>query len=210
MAWRSPRSRCCSSARSRSRTGRSSGCCSRRASPSCRLRPCACGTRDPSGSTSTGGSIRMTRRISREVPMRFKDRSEAGRSLGERLRDEGLDDPVVLGLPRGGVVVASEVADALGAPLDVIVARKLGVPWQPELAFGAVAPGVVVLRDDVVRAAGLDDREIEAAAAREGAKLEELARRYRGGADPVPPRGRPAVLVDDGRATGAAATAAAR
>lgn len=142
--------------------------------------------------------------------MRFKDRSEAGRLLGERLRDEHIEDPVVLGLPRGGVVVAAEVADALGAPLDVLVARKLGVPWQPELAFGAVAPGVVVLRDDVVRAAGLDDREIEAAAAREGAKLEELARRYRGGADPVPLRGRTAVLVDDGLATGATATAAAR
>src|SRR5260221_8692282 len=210
MAWRSPRSRSCSSACSRSRTGRSSGCCSRRASPSCRLRPCACGTRDPSGSTSTGGSIRMTRRISREVPMRFKDRSEAGRLLGERPRDEHIEDPVVLGLPRGGVVVAAEVAAALGAPLDVLVARKLGVPWQPELAFGAVAPGVVALRDDVVAAAGLRGPVIDEAAARESAKLVELAARYRGDSAAVNVRGRTTVIVVHGLATGATATAPPR
>ena len=118
--------------------------------------------------------------------MRFGDRVEAGRLLGERLRDEGLEDPVVLGLPRGGVVVAAEVAEAIGAPLDVLVARKLGVPWQPELAFGAVAPGIVVLRDDVVAAAGLRRADIDAAAARESVKLAELADRYRGGAPPIP------------------------
>ena len=142
--------------------------------------------------------------------MRFKDRSEAGRLLGERLRDEHIEDPVVLGLPRGGVVVAAEVADALGAPLDVLVARKLGVPWQPELAFGAVAPGVVALRDDVVAAAGLRGPAIDAAAARESAKLVELAARYRGDAAAVPVRGRTTVIVDDGLATGATATAAVR
>jgi predicted phosphoribosyltransferase len=142
--------------------------------------------------------------------MRFSDRVEAGRLLGERLRDEGLDDPVVLGLPRGGVVVAAEVADALGAPLDVLVARKLGVPWQPELAFGAVAPGVVALRDDVVAAAGLRRTDIDAAAARESVKLTELAARYRGDAPPVSVRGRTAVIVDDGLATGATAMAAVR
>lgn len=140
----------------------------------------------------------------------FRDRVAAGRLLGDRLRQEHLDDPVVLGLPRGGVVVASEVAEALGAPLDIIVARKLGVPRQPELAFGAVAPGVVVLRHDVVRAAGIPEREIEPAAARERARLEELARRYRGDAMPIALRGRTAVVVDDGLATGATATAAAR
>ena len=142
--------------------------------------------------------------------MRFKDRSEAGRLLGERLRELRLDDPVVLGLPRGGVVVAAEVADAIGAPLDVLVARKLGVPWQPELAFGAVAPGIVALRDDVVAAAGLRRADIEVAAARETAKLAELAVRYRGDAPAVAVRGRTAVIVDDGLATGATATAAAR
>jgi len=142
--------------------------------------------------------------------MRFTDRVEAGRLLGERLRDAGLDDPVVLGLPRGGVVIAAEVAEALGAPLDVLVARKLGVPWQPELAFGAVAPGVVALRDDVVAAAGLQRADIEAAAARESAKLATLAARYRGDAPPIALRGRTAVIVDDGLATGATAMAAVR
>src|SRR5205823_9542423 len=105
------------------------------------------------------------RSMRRNGRMRFGDRVEAGRLLGERLRDEGLEDPVVLGLPRGGVVVAAEVAEAIGAPLDVLVARKLGVPWQPELAFGAVAPGVVALRDDVVAVAHLRRPEIDAAAA---------------------------------------------
>jgi len=142
--------------------------------------------------------------------MRFTDRVEAGRLLGQRLREERLDDPVVLGLPRGGVVVAAEVADALGAPLDVLVARKLGVPWQPELAFGAVAPGVVALRDDVVAVAHLRRSDIDAAAARESAKLPALAASYRGDAPRVELRGRTAVIVDDGLATGATATAAVR
>ena len=140
----------------------------------------------------------------------FRDRAEAGRALGRRLREQGLEDPVVLGLPRGGVVVAAEVADELNAPLDVLVARKLGVPWQPELAFGAVAPGIVALRDDVVVAAGITRAQIDDAATRESAKLAELAQRYRGGSAPVTVRGRTAVIVDDGLATGATATAAAR
>jgi len=140
----------------------------------------------------------------------FRDREEAGRSLGARVREARLDDPVILGLPRGGVVVAAGVADALGAPLDIVVARKLGVPWQPELAFGAVAPGVVVLREDVVAAAGLGPRDIEAAAARESAKLDALAREYRGEVSPAEVAGRTAVIVDDGLATGATATAAVR
>lgn len=142
--------------------------------------------------------------------MTFPDRQEAGRALGERLREARLDAPVVLGLPRGGVVVAAAVAEALGAPLDIVVARKLGVPWQPELAFGAVAPGVVVLREDVVAAAGLGPADIDAAAARESAKLGDLARAYRGDVPAVELRGRCAVVVDDGLATGATATAAAR
>jgi putative phosphoribosyl transferase len=142
--------------------------------------------------------------------MHFRDRVEAGRLLGARLRGRLLDDPVVLGLPRGGVVVAAEVAEALGAPLDIVVARKLGVPWQPELAFGAVAPGAVALRDDVIAATGLERAVVDAAAARESAMLPELARRYRGDTPPVTLRGRTVVIVDDGLATGATATAAAR
>ncbi len=140
----------------------------------------------------------------------FRDRIEAGQALGRRLREEALGEPVVVGLPRGGVVVAAGVADALDAPLDIIVARKLGVPWQPELAFGAVAPGVVALRDDVIVAAGIGRSQIAEAAERESAKLAELAERYRGGKPAVPLRGRTAILVDDGLATGATATAAVR
>ncbi|HEV2249995.1 MAG TPA: phosphoribosyltransferase [Candidatus Limnocylindria bacterium] len=142
--------------------------------------------------------------------MRFRDRVDAGGALGRRLREEPLDDPVVLGLPRGGVVVAAGVADALAAPLDIVVARKLGVPWQPELAFGAVAPGVIALRDDVIGASGLGRSDIDAAAARESAKLAELATRYRGDLAAVPLGGRTAIVVDDGLATGATATAAVR
>jgi putative phosphoribosyl transferase len=149
-------------------------------------------------------------RVRRADRVTFRDRVEAGRLLGERLRDEKLDDPVVLGLPRGGVVVAAEVAAALGAPLDIVVARKLGVPWQPELALGAVAPGAVALRDDVIAATGIDQGEVAAAVARVSAMLSELERRYRGDAPPVPLQGRTAVIVDDGLATGATATAAVR
>jgi putative phosphoribosyl transferase len=140
----------------------------------------------------------------------FRDRVEAGRALGRRLREQQLDDPVILGLPRGGVVVAAEVADELAAPLDVLVARKLGVPRQPELAFGAVAPGIVALREDVVHAAGITTAQIDDATARESAKLAELAERYRGGEAPIRVRGRTAIVVDDGLATGATATAAVR
>src|SRR5256885_12618653 len=150
------------------------------------------------------------RSMLRSERVRFGDRVEAGRLLGERLRDEGLEDPVVLGLPRGGVVVAAEVADALGAPLDIVVARKLGVPWQPELAFGAVAPGVVALRADVMAGEDLSPSEIAEAAARESAKLVVLAARYRRNAPAVPVGGRIAIIVDDGLATGATATAAVR
>ena len=142
--------------------------------------------------------------------MMFRDRAEAGRLLGERLREERLERPVVLGLPRGGVVVAAGVADALDAPLDILVARKLGVPWQPELAFGAVAPGVVVLRDEVVRAARIDRATITAAADRESAHLADLAQRYRAGVPPVALAGTTVIVVDDGLATGATATAAVR
>ena len=142
--------------------------------------------------------------------MTYRDRVDAGRQLGARLRDLQLDDPVVLGLPRGGVVVAAEVARALAAPLDIVVARKLGVPWQPELAFGAVAPEVVVLQQDVLHAIGLEPGEIDAAVARETARLGPLAARYRGDVPPLPLRDRTVILVDDGLATGATATAAAR
>jgi putative phosphoribosyl transferase len=115
----------------------------------------------------------------------------------------------VLGLPRGGVPVAAQVARALGAPLDVIVVRKVGVPDQPELAMGAVGEdGVRVVNDDVVRAAGIDDAQWERVEAREREELARRSARFRGERPRVPLAGRIAVVVDDGVATGATALAA--
>jgi predicted phosphoribosyltransferase len=140
---------------------------------------------------------------------RFADRADAGRQLAQKLRHVG-DDPVVIGLPRGGVAVAYEVAKALDAPLDVIAARKLGAPHQPELAIGAIAPGASVLRTDIIEALGISDDEIARIAERERARAAELERRFRHGRTPPDLRGRTAIVVDDGLATGATATAAVR
>jgi predicted phosphoribosyltransferase len=135
----------------------------------------------------------------------FADRRDAGRTLAQRLAAyEGRSDVVVLGLPRGGVVVAYEVAKALHAPLDVYVVRKLGVPGQEELAFGAIASGDVrVLNHDVVHALGLTQDDIESVAAREHRELERRERLYRGDKPPLDLTGKTAILVDDGLATGA-------
>jgi putative phosphoribosyl transferase len=140
----------------------------------------------------------------------FADRREAGRELAGRLAHHaGRDDVVVLGLPRGGVPVADEVARALGAPLDVLVVRKLGVPGREELAMGAIASGGVrVLNGDVIAAAGVSRREIEAVAEREGRELERREGAYRGGRPPIDVAGRTAIVVDDGLATGATMRAA--
>jgi predicted phosphoribosyltransferase len=140
----------------------------------------------------------------------FRDRGHAGRVLAGRLRHlAGRPDVIVLGLPRGGVPVAAEIARALGVPLDVFVVRKLGVPGHEELAMGAIASGGVrVLNDDVIEEVGIDDALIARAAA---AELEELSRReraYRGERGPVDVRGKVVVLVDDGLATGATMRAA--
>jgi putative phosphoribosyl transferase len=142
----------------------------------------------------------------------FADRNAAGRELAERLsRYAGHDDVVVLGLPRGGVPVAYEVARALGAPLDVFVVRKLGVPGHEELAMGAIASGDVrVLNDDVVAATGIDQHEIEAVADREHVELERRERAYRGDRDPIDVEGQTAIVVDDGLATGATMRAAVK
>jgi predicted phosphoribosyltransferase len=141
---------------------------------------------------------------------RFRNRAEAGRELAERLRAyEGRDDVIVLGLPRGGVPVAAEVARALQAPLDVFLVRKLGVPGHEELAFGAIASGgASVLNREVVGALGIDDATIEEVAAREQAELARRAEAYRGSVEPPDVRGRTAILVDDGLATGASMRAA--
>ena len=139
----------------------------------------------------------------------FRDRREAGRLLAEALRRLTLEDPVVLGLPRGGVPVAYEVARALDAPLDVLVARKIGAPSNPEFAIGAVAEGGVEVLDHAsIRALSLSHEELEHAIEYARAQLDERTRRYRKDAAPVPVEGRTAVIVDDGLATGATARAA--
>ena len=141
--------------------------------------------------------------------MMFDDRVDAGRRLGARLRDLRDEPVVVLGLPRGGVPVAAEVARALGAPLDVIVVRKLGVPFQPELGMGAVGEdGVRVINPEIVRGAGVSADELAAAEARERAEVARRARRYRGQRPRRALDGRTAVIVDDGVATGSTARAA--
>jgi putative phosphoribosyl transferase len=141
--------------------------------------------------------------------MVFVDRVDAGRRLAARLKHLQGESVVVLGLPRGGVPVALEVAQALDAPLDVIVVRKLGVPFQPELGMGAIGEdGVRIVNDDVVQMAGVSDREFAAVEDRERAELERRARRFRGDRSRTELDGRTAVIVDDGVATGSTARAA--
>ncbi|HEY7565410.1 MAG TPA: phosphoribosyltransferase family protein [Acidimicrobiia bacterium] len=141
---------------------------------------------------------------------RFHDRREAGQLLGAHLRERDLTDPIVLGLPRGGVVVAAEVAAVLGAPLDVILVRKLGVPFQPELAMGAVSEGGVRILDEfLIRAARINEAQLQLVEERERRNLAEAADRFRQGRSPLDLNGKTAILVDDGIATGATAHAAA-
>ena len=144
-----------------------------------------------------------------EVAMFFTDRADAGRRLAARLVHLRGEHVVVLGLPRGGVPVASLVARALGAPLDVIIVRKLGVPFQPELGMGAVGEdGVVVINREVVRLAGVSAGELAAVQAREQARVAARAAGYRARRPREPLDGRVAVVVDDGIATGSTARAA--
>jgi putative phosphoribosyl transferase len=145
----------------------------------------------------------------RSQQMPFVDRRDAGRRLAERLMYLQAENVVVLGLPRGGVPVAFEVARALGAPLDVIVVRKLRVPFQPELAMGAVGEGGArVLNDEVVRMAEVSQQELAAVEDRERVEVDRRARRFRGDRPRVSLAGRVAVVIDDGIATGATARAA--
>jgi putative phosphoribosyl transferase len=139
----------------------------------------------------------------------FADRVDAGRQLATRLQHLRGQDAVVLGLPRGGVPVAFEVAQALDLPLDVIVVRKLGVPYQPELAMGAIGEGGArVLDSRVLAATRVSDDELAAIESRERAELEARVARLRRGRDPVDLTGRIAVIVDDGIATGSTARVA--
>jgi putative phosphoribosyl transferase len=139
----------------------------------------------------------------------FADRTDAGKLLAEHLGRFAVEDVVVLGLPRGGVPVAAEVAAALEAPLDVIVVRKLGVPFQPELAMGAIGEdGARVINDEVVGLAHITRKELAAAEARERPELERRARRFRAAGPRIDLQGRTALIVDDGIATGSTARAA--
>jgi putative phosphoribosyl transferase len=143
----------------------------------------------------------------------FADRTDAGRRLAAALAHLRDEHPVVLALPRGGVPVGFEVAKALGAPLDVLLVRKIGAPFQPELAAGAVVDGaepVLVRNEEVIRAYGIEEDWIEAEAARQLAEIERRRRLYCGDRSPVPVRGRTAILVDDGIATGTTVRAALR
>lgn len=141
----------------------------------------------------------------------FQDRQDAGRQLAERLLRYRDAAPVVLALPRGGVPVAAEISRKLDAPLDVIVARKLGAPGQPELAIGAVAPGGVrLVNERLVRWLGIPEDWIEQAAEREQAEVQSRIRRFRRGRSAPEVRDRTAIVVDDGIATGMTARAAIR
>lgn len=143
--------------------------------------------------------------------MRFQDRREAGEALGRLLAQGEHARPVVLGLPRGGVPVAEEVARILGAPLDVLVVRKLGVPGYPELAMGAVGEGgAMILNEGVIASAGVPRDEVARCAERERAEVVRRTVRFREGRAGVDLAGRTAIVVDDGFATGATARAACR
>ncbi|MCU1428550.1 MAG: phosphoribosyltransferase [Actinomycetia bacterium] len=141
--------------------------------------------------------------------MSFRDRADAGRRLAALLEPLRAERPVVLALPRGGVPVGFEVARALGAQLDVILVRKLGVPGQPELGMGAIGEGNVrVVNDEIRRARGVTEAQVAMVEARERVELERRARTFRGGGEMVPIAGRTVVVVDDGIATGSTARAA--
>jgi putative phosphoribosyl transferase len=142
--------------------------------------------------------------------MRFADRAEAGRSLADALERFRDDDAVVLAIPRGGVVVGAEVARHLGAPLDVVVPRKIRAPGNPELGLGAVAHGVRVLDEVLISRLHVTASYVEDEMSRGIREIERRERVYRGDRRATPVRGRPAIVVDDGIATGGTAVAALR
>lgn len=141
--------------------------------------------------------------------MRFADRRRAGEELGKTLVGLGPNDPVVYALPRGGVPVGFEVADALGCPLDILIVRKIGVPYQPELAMGALAEGGVTVRNqDIMAVAQIDEAEFDRVVDSERRELDHRVAMFRGEHPSISPAGHTAVVVDDGLATGSTALAA--
>lgn len=145
--------------------------------------------------------------------MPFVDRADAGRHLAKALTAYKKQSPVILALPRGGVPVAAEVASALGAPLDLILVRKIGVPYQPELAMGAVVDGgepVVVRNESVIRLSGVNETEFNAIRDEQLAEIERRRKLYLGDRPHPQISGRIVIIVDDGIATGATTRAALR
>jgi len=145
--------------------------------------------------------------------MSFRNRIEAGRKLAAALVSYRDKRPVVLALPRGGVPVAAEVASTLSAPLDLILVRKIGVPFEPELAMGAVVDGgssIIVRNEDVIRHAGIEEVEFQAVCETQLAEIERRRERYLGNRERADVTGRTAIVVDDGIATGATIRAALR
>lgn len=142
--------------------------------------------------------------------MIFRDRIEAGRRLAQEFARLEGQDVVVLGIPRGGVEVGAEVARAHGWPLDTVIPRKVRAPGNPELGLGAIAPGVRVLDERMIRTLGVSDEYLEREIAEEEEEIRRRADAYRGGRPPVPLEGKVAVVVDDGVATGGTAVAALR
>ena len=151
----------------------------------------------------TRGRERTMTRASSVSQRRYANRREAGRLLASRLASLRTRSPIVLALPRGGVPVGAEIARALGAPLDVIVVRKLGVPFQPELGMGAVGEGGVrVVDEEIVAATHVTPGEFATVEERERVEVERRSRRYHGGRPMVSIEGQTVVVVDDGIATG--------
>jgi len=145
--------------------------------------------------------------------MPFEDRTQAGRQLAQALAPYQDQQPVVLALPRGGVPVAAQVAEALNAPLDLILVRKIGVPMQPELAMGAVVDGakpLIVRNEDVIELAGISEQEFKKVCDEELAEIERRRARYLGGRKRAEVEGKTAIVIDDGVATGATTRAALR
>ncbi|MDP3045409.1 MAG: phosphoribosyltransferase [Bacillota bacterium] len=141
----------------------------------------------------------------------FSDRTEAGRRLAENMADESLEDGLILGIPRGGVIVAAKVAEKLGLPLDIIIPRKLGVPFNTEVAIGAVTQdGTVILDDRLMTLTGLDEADLRPQIEQEIAEIARRTRLYRGDRPEPEYRDRTVVLVDDGIATGSTTLAALR
>jgi predicted phosphoribosyltransferase len=141
----------------------------------------------------------------------FADRFEAGELLAAEFSRRGFDpQAIILGLARGGVLVASAVAGRLNLPLDVIIARKAGVPWQPELAMGAIAGTAEVLDMALIEALGIPEEDVQQTIAREHEEVRRREERYRGGRPALDLRGQTAILIDDGLATGSTMVAAVR